>query len=140
MARLQFLVSAELRGVDTIYYEENPMSDTIKYYDAQKWLRETQPKRAKIPALLVATFVTLLTCIIAGLLVCLCFPKTFWYWAVGIACISLPYILMDRVQVRLYHGYVKGKPFWTLIKYAYSSTDYRPCYPIWWYWRGYYWW
>jgi hypothetical protein len=112
----------------------------IKYYDAQQWLRERQPKRAKFPAVLVAIFVTLLTSAIAGLLVGLCFLGTFWYWAIGIACISLPYILMDRVQVRLYHGYVKGKPFWTLIKYAYSSTDYRPCYVPWWYWRWYYWW
>ncbi|MBT0664900.1 hypothetical protein KI809_11370 [Geobacter pelophilus] len=100
------------------------MSNTIKYYDAQQWLRETQPKRAKLPAVLVG----------------LCFLGTFWYWAIGIACISLPYILMDRVQVRLYHGYVKGKPFWTLIKYAFSGTDYRPCYVPWWYWRWYYWW
>ncbi len=114
------------------------MSDTIKYYDAQQWLRERQPKRAKLPAVLVATFVTLLTSAVAGLLVGLCFLGTFWYWSIGIACISLPYILMDRVQVRLYHGYVKGKPFWTLIKYAYSSTDYRPCYVPWWYWRWYY--
>jgi hypothetical protein len=30
------------------------MSDTIKYYDAQQWLRERQPKRAKFPAVLVA--------------------------------------------------------------------------------------
>jgi hypothetical protein len=116
------------------------MSDTIKYYDAQQWLRERQPKRAKFPAVLVAIIVTLLTSAVAGLLVGLCFLGTFWYWAIGIAVISLPYILMDRVQVRLYHGYVKGKPFWTLIKYAYSSTDYRPCYVPWWYWRWYYWW
>ena len=116
------------------------MSNTIKHYDAQQWLRETQPKRAKLPAVLVAVFVTLLTSAVAGLLVGLCFFGTFWYWAIGIACISLPYILMDREQVRLYHGYVKGKPFWKLIKYAYSSTDYRPCYVPWWYWRWYYWW
>lgn len=116
------------------------MSNTIKYYDAKKWLRETQPKRAKLPALLVATVVTLLASVVGGVLVGLCFPATFWYWAVGIAGISLPYILMDRVQVRLYHGYVKGKPFWTLIKYAFTSTDYRPFYPVWWYWRCYYWW
>lgn len=68
------------------------------------------------------------------------FPEVNLVVAIGIACISLPYILMDRVQVRLYHGYVKGKPFWTLIKYALSSTDYRPCYAPWWYWRWYYWW
>lgn len=37
------------------------MSDTIKYYDAQKWLRERQPKRAKLPAVLVAITVPLLT-------------------------------------------------------------------------------
>lgn len=116
------------------------MSNTIKYYDAKKWLRETQPKRAKLPALLVATVVTLLASVVGGVLVGLCFTATFWYWAVGIAGISLPYILMDRVQVRLYHGYVKGKPFWTLIKYAFTSTDYRPFYPVWWYWRCYYWW
>jgi hypothetical protein len=112
----------------------------IKYYDAQKWLRETQPKRAKFPAVLVAIFVTLLTSAFADLLVGLCFPKTFCYWAIGIAVISLPYILMDRVQVRLYHGYVKGKSFWTLLKYAFSSTDYRPCYPPWCCWRWHYWW
>ena len=116
------------------------MSNTIKYYNAQQWLRETQTKRAKLPAFLVATVVPLLTSAIAGLLVGLCFLGTFWYWAIGIAVISLPYILMDRVQVRLYHGYVKGKPFWKLLTYAFTSTDYRPCYPIWWYWRWYYWW
>ena len=116
------------------------MSNTIKYYDAQQWLRETQPKRAKLPAVAVALFVTLLTSAVAGLLVGLCFLGTFWYWAIGIASISLPYILMDRVQVRLYHVYIKGKPFWTLITYAFSSTDYRPCYAPWWYWRWYYWW
>ena len=111
------------------------MSGTIKYYDAQQWLRERQPKRAKFPAVLVSIFVTLLTSAVAGLLVGLCFLGTFWYWSIGITCLSLPYILMDRVQVRLYHGYVKWKPCWTLIKYAYSSTDYRPCYVPWWYWR-----
>lgn len=78
----------------------------IKYYDAQQWLRERQPKRAKLPAVLVAIVVPLLTSVVFGLLVGLCFIGTFWYWAIGIACISLPYILMDRVQVRLYHGYV----------------------------------
>ena len=91
------------------------MSNTIKYYDAQQWLSETQPKRAKLPAVAVAIFVTLLTSAVAGLLVGLCFLGTFWYWAIGIACISLPYILMDRVQVQLYHGYIKGKPFRALI-------------------------
>jgi hypothetical protein len=116
------------------------MSNTIKYYDAQKWLLERQPKRAKLPAVLVAAVVPLLTSAVAGLLVGLCFLATFWYWAIGIAGISLPYILMDRVQVRLYHGYVKGKPFWTLLTYAFSSTDYRPCYAPRWYWHGYYWW
>ena len=30
----------------------------IKYYDAQQWLKERQPKRAKFPAVLVAIFVT----------------------------------------------------------------------------------
>ena len=70
----------------------------IKHYDAQKWLRETQPKRAKFTAVLVAIFVTLLTSAFAGLRVGLCCSKTFWYWAIGIAVISLPYILMDRVS------------------------------------------
>ena len=115
------------------------MSNIFKYYDAQQWLRETQPKREKLPAVLVAIFVTLLTSAVAGLLVGICFPETFWYWAIGIAGISLPYILMDRLQMRLYHGYVKGKPFWTLLKYAFSSTDYRPFYPLLWCWRRYYW-
>lgn len=69
-----------------------------------------------------------------------CRPLFLGNWAICIACISLPYVLMDRVQVRLYHGYIKGKPFWTLLKYAFYSTDYRPCYAPWWYWRWYYWW
>jgi hypothetical protein len=115
------------------------MSNTIKYYDAQQWLRETRPN-GQIPAVLVAIFVTLLTSAVAGLLVGLCFLGTFWYWAIGIACISLPYILLDRVQMRLYHGYVKGKPIRDLLTYAFTSTDYRPCYPVWGYWRWYYWW
>ena len=105
------------------------MSNTIKYYDTQQWLRVRQPKRAKLAAVLVATVVPLLTSAVAGLLIGLCFLGTFWYWAIGIASISLPYILMDRVQMRLYHGYVKGKPFRKLITYAFTSTDYRPCYP-----------
>ena len=54
------------------------MSGTIKYYDAQQWLRERQPKRAKFPAVLVSIFVTLLTSAVAGLLVGLCFLGTFW--------------------------------------------------------------
>ena len=118
------------------------MSNTIKYYDAQQWLRETQPqpKRAKLPALLIATSVTILTSVVTGVLVGLFFPETFLYWAIGIAGILLPYILMDRVQMRLYHGYVKGKPFWKLIIYAFTSTDYRPCYPLRCCWRWYYWW
>ena len=78
------------------------MSDTIKYYDAQKWLRETQPKRAKLPAVLVAIIVTLLTSAVAGLLVGLCFLGTFWYWAIGIAVISLPYILMRPLNIEFY--------------------------------------
>lgn len=39
----------------------------IKYFDAQQWLRERQPKRAKFLAVLVAIFVTLLTSAVAGL-------------------------------------------------------------------------
>ncbi|NVN90145.1 MAG: hypothetical protein HXX11_06030 [Desulfuromonadales bacterium] len=116
------------------------MSNAIKYYDAQQWLIETQPKRAKLPAVVVAIFVTLLTSAVAGLLVGLCFLGTIWCWAIGIACISLLYILMDRVQVQLYHGYVKGRPFWALITYSFFSTDYRPCYAPWWCWRWYYRW
>jgi hypothetical protein len=53
------------------------MSDTIKYYDAQQWLRERQPKRTKFPAVLVATTVPLLTSLMSGLLVGLFFPKSF---------------------------------------------------------------
>lgn len=61
------------------------MSDSIKYYDAQQWLRERQPKRAKLPAVLVATVVPLLTSAVTGLMVGLCFLGTFWYWSIGIA-------------------------------------------------------
>ena len=79
----------------------------IKYYDAQKWLRETQPKRAKLPALLVATSVTLLTSAVAGLLVGLCFLGTFWYWAIGIASAI---ILFASVLVHeLSHSYIAKK-------------------------------
>lgn len=113
---------------------------TIKYYDAQAWLKEKKARRLKLPAFFFALFGTICTCLLVGCLVGLFFQSIFWYCAIGITVISLPYILMDRVQVRLYHGYVKGKSFWSLIKYAFSSTDYRPCYLPWWYWRWYYWW
>jgi hypothetical protein len=113
---------------------------TIKHYDAQTWLKEKEARRLKLPAFFFALFGTVLTCLLTGGLVGVFFRHIFWYCSIGIAVISLPYILMDRVQVRLYHGYVKGKPFRSLIKYAFSSTDYRPCYLPCWYWRWYYWW
>jgi hypothetical protein len=66
----------------------------------------------------------------------------FWFCAIGIAVISLPYVLMDRVHLRFYHGYAEGKKLGPLMKYAYSSTDYWPRYPFiwggWWYW--WFWW
>lgn len=116
---------------------------TIKYYDAQSWLKEKEARRLKFPAILFALFGTIFTCVLAGGIVGLFFRDIFWYCAIGIAVISLPYILMDRVHLRLYHGYAEGKKLWALAKYAYTSTDYWPSYPFfwggWWY-RWWYWW
>ncbi|MSM38696.1 MAG: hypothetical protein GJT30_03610 [Geobacter sp.] len=116
---------------------------TIKHYDAQSWLKEKEARRLKLPAFLFALFGIVLTCLLAGCLVGVFFRNIFWFCAIGIAVISLPYVLMDRVHLRFYHGYAEGKKLWALAKYAYTSTDYWPSYPFfwggWWY-RWWYWW
>lgn len=115
---------------------------TIRHYDAQAWLKEKETRRLKLPAFFFALFGTVLTCLFAGCLVGVFFQSIFWYCAIGIAVISLPYILMDRVHLRLYHGYADGKKFWSLVKYAFTSTDYWPRYPFFWggWYRWWYWW
>ena len=115
----------------------------IKYYDAQSWLKEKESRRLKSPAVLFACVGTVLTCLLAGMLVGVFFGNIFWFCAIGIAIIALPYVLMDRVHLRLYHGYVEGKKPGSLVKYAYTSTDYWPRYPLVWggcWYRWWYWW
>jgi hypothetical protein len=115
---------------------------TIKHYDAQAWLKEKEARRLKLPAFFFALFGTAITCLLAGCLVGVIFLNIFLYCAIGIAVISLPYVLMDRVHLRLYHGYSDGKKFWPLVKYAFTSTDYWPRYPFFWggWYRWWYWW
>lgn len=119
----------------------------IKYYDAQSWLREKESRRLKFPlkfpAVLFAFAGTVVTCLLAGMVVGVFFKNIFWFCAIGIAVIALPYVLMDRVHLRLYHGYVEGKKLGALMKYAYTSTDYWPRYPLVWggcWYRWWYWW
>ncbi|SRR6266568_3784937 len=76
----------------------------IKHYDAQSWLKEKEARRLKFPAFLFSLFGTVLTCLLAGCLVGVFFRNIFWFCAIGIAVISLLYVLMDRVHLRFYHG------------------------------------
>lgn len=115
----------------------------IKHYDAQSWLREKESRRLKFPAVLFAFVGTVVTCLLAGVVVGVFFGNIFWFCAIGVAVIALPYVLMDRVHLRLYHGYVEGKQLGALMKYAYTSTDYWPRYPLVWggcWYRWWYWW
>lgn len=92
----------------------------------------------KIYASFTSFFWTVLPCFLAGSLVGIFFIKSFWYWAIGIAVITLPWFLMNRVHVRLFHGHLQGKSFPELLKYGYTSTDFYPRYSLfgggWWSW------
>jgi hypothetical protein len=68
----------------------------IKYYDAQSWLREKESRRLKFPAVLFAFAGTVVTCLLAGMVVGVFFGNIFWFCAIGIAVIALPYVLMDN--------------------------------------------
>ena len=88
--------------------------------------------------LFVAVTGTIFPCFLAGAIVGAFYFSTFWYWMIGISVISLPWLLLNRVHVRLYHGSINGKSFLDNLKYGYSSTDYYPRHSLfgtsWWSW------
>jgi len=92
----------------------------------------------KFIAVVVSFFWTVLPCFLAGCLVGAFFVKFFWYWAIGIAVITLPWLLLNRVQVRLFHGHLQGRTVPSLLKYGYTSTDFYPKHMLfgggWWNW------
>jgi len=63
----------------------------------------------KFEAIVVATFGTILPCLLAGALVGFVFRSNFWTWTLGLAAISFPWMLMNRVHIRFYRGVLNGK-------------------------------
>ena len=94
--------------------------------------------RQKFKAFVISAFWTVLPCILAGGIVGAFFVAAFWYWVIGIATISLPWVLMNRVHVRLYNGSLQGKTLIVNLQYGYASTEYYPRHPLfasgWWSW------
>lgn len=94
----------------------------------------------KFIAVVVSIFWTVLPCFLAGSLVGIFFIKSFWYWTIGITLLAFPCCLLNRVHLRLYHGYLLGKSLLSLVKYGYTSTDHYPKYQFcltrwgWFYW------
>lgn len=80
----------------------------------------------KFEAIVVATLGTTLPCLLAGALVGIVFRSNFWIWTLGLAAISFPWMLMNRVHIRFYRGALSGKSLIENIKYAYTSTEYYP--------------
>ena len=105
-------------------------------YDCQE--RREDVNSRIIEAIVISAVGTILPGLLAGALVGLFFKSSFWYWTLGIAAIAIPWVLMNRVHVRFYRGFLNGKSLTENLKYAYSSTD---CYPnhslfggAWWSW------
>ncbi|MFZ4857717.1 MAG: hypothetical protein ACOYL3_15095 [Desulfuromonadaceae bacterium] len=92
----------------------------------------------KIAAIFIAVAGTVLPCLLAGAVVGLMFISSFWIWALGLTTISFPWMLMNRVHTRFYHGYLNGKTLFENLKYAYTSTEYYPTTSLfgasWWNW------
>jgi len=80
----------------------------------------------KIAPLVIAVAGTVLPCLLAGTLVGVVFRSNFWIWTLGLAAISFPWMLMNRVHTRFYRGILSGKSLIENIKYAYTSTEYYP--------------
>ena len=92
----------------------------------------------KFEAIVISAVGTVLPCFFAGAIVGLFFLSSFWYWTIGIAVISFPWLLMNRVHVRLYNGSLQGKLFIENLNFGYTSTEYYPRHPLfgggWWSW------
>lgn len=82
----------------------------------------------KFRAFVISAAGTILPCLFAGAIVGLFFRASFWYWTTGIAVLSLFYVCLDRIPVRLFVGAMRGLPLWSLMKYGYASTDKRAAY------------
>jgi hypothetical protein len=82
----------------------------------------------KINAIIISIAGTVLPCFFAGAFVGSFFVSSFWFWALGITGLSLFYVCLDRIPVRLFAGALQGFPVWQLLKYGYTSTDKRPIY------------
>lgn len=80
----------------------------------------------KFEASVVATLGTTLPCLLAGALVGAIYRSNFWIWTLGLAAISFPWMLMNRVHTRFYRGILSGKSLIENIKYAYTSAEYYP--------------
>jgi hypothetical protein len=80
----------------------------------------------KIIAFVISVFWTVLPCVLAGSLVGFFFIKSFWYYALGISILTLPWCLLDRVHQRLYRGHLNGLSLWPLLKFGYTATVLRP--------------
>ncbi|ABK97876.1 hypothetical protein Ppro_0241 [Pelobacter propionicus DSM 2379] len=80
----------------------------------------------KIAAIVIAVAGTVLPCLLAGAMVGIVFRSNFWIWTLGLAAISFPWMLMNRVHTRFYRGALIGKSLSKNIKYAYTSTEYYP--------------
>jgi hypothetical protein len=94
----------------------------------------------KICASIISVLFTVLPCFLVGSLVGAFLIKSFWYWAIGITLLAIPCCLLNRVHVRLYHGYLVGGSLLSLVTYGYTSTDHYPKYQFcltrwgWFYW------
>lgn len=80
----------------------------------------------KINAIIIAVVGTVLPCLLTGAMVGLVFKSSFWIWTLGLTTISIPWMLMNRVHTRFYHGSLNGKTLSENLIYAYTSTEYYP--------------
>lgn len=80
----------------------------------------------KLHAIVISTVGTVLPCFLAGALAGVILKANFLIWTLGLAAISFPWMLMNRVHTRFYRGSLNGKSLIDNVKYAYTSTEYYP--------------
>lgn len=80
----------------------------------------------KFKAIVISFVGTVFPCLFAGGIVGVFLPNVFWGCVAYISAFTLFFIIFDRVPVRLYHGFINGMRFVSLLKYGFTSTDHWP--------------
>lgn len=80
----------------------------------------------KLKAIAVSAVWTLLPCFAVGVFVGIFFTASFWYWTIGIACLTFLYVCLDRIPVRLFDGSMLRLSLWSLLKYGFTCTEKKP--------------